>query len=72
MIVTKLIAGGEEFSALSTTLMTPDEIREWERDMVYETEQITAQNKDTGERYRFLHGDWVEMPKQTPRISTAA
>lgn len=72
MIVTTLKAGGREFSGLSSALMTPDEIREWERDMVAETDEITAVDRSTGERYRYVRGEWVEVPQQTNEAQTAA
>ena len=62
MIVTTLTSSdGLEFKARSEALLTAEEIREWERDITWDTEELVAFDESSGERFSYTNGEWIKV-----------
>jgi hypothetical protein len=62
MIVTTLTSSdGLKFKARSEALLTADEIREWERDIAWDTEELVALDETSGEYFTYTHGEWIKV-----------
>jgi hypothetical protein len=66
MIVTTLTSvDGMSFTARSPQPLTADEIREWERDITWDTERLVAIDDSSGQRYEYVDGEWVSVPSSS-------
>lgn len=59
MIITTLKTRTLTFNAESPELLTTERILEWEEDIPFETEELTAIDKQSGDRFEYVDGKWV-------------